>query len=328
MEQLKYFLLKNKRTLIAFIGSFLAIIIVFGCLFLVMTPVQRWRMFNNHIGYKSLAMWHSLRKIPNVVHFPYWFRDSKLDAYYITVSSTDLVKLNGSLPLSDDGLTYGHLYEDDKSYVSATFKDPLSGYESKVKMRYRGLVDNNWSSEKKALRIKFDKADFFEGRAALNLMIPGDREYFAGLLSAYRAKKFGVFTPPFKPVKVFINGRDFGVYFASEPWSKELLARSGYVDTDNIFSKIDKEAVPGYSVFFEQNLPDWKSYTFKSTDGAASEFEELKALLSLTNNADDKEFAEKIGTLVDLDKFYHWQLINTLIGSAAQNDLENIVLIF
>jgi len=327
MEKIKWLLVKNKKIIFAVVGLFVVILVVLVSLFLILTPDQRWYMFNNPIGLKVLATWHSLRKIPNLVHLPYWFSDTKLDSYYIYISAKDANDLNSSLPLSDDGLSFGRMYEDDKSYVSVDFESPSDNYTDKVKIRYRGLVDNNWSGEKRAIRIKFPKENYFNGQKALNLIIPGDREYFSELLSWYRAKKFGLFTPSFKPVRVFINKRDFGVYYASEPWSKELLARNDYVDTNNIFSKIDKPLTPGYSVFFEENLPDWQSYTYDG-DLAVPEFEELKALLVLVNNAGDEEFAQKIGALIDLEKFYYWQIINDLAGSTHQNDWENTVLLF
>ncbi len=92
-----------------------------------------------------------------------------------------------------------------------------------------------------------------------------------------------------------------------------------------MFSNKDTEGESSSSLFSVERLSDWKSYTSEIED---EYFEELDVLFRLIDNADNEEFAEKIGTLIDLDKFYSWQIINDLAGSTHQNDLGNSVLIF
>ena len=95
--------------------------------------------------------------------------------------------MEDSLPISGD-LVFGALSEDNKSYVTAEFIDPKTNYQSKIKIRYRGITYNNWQAEKKSLRLKFSKDDLFQGMSGLNLIIPEDRGYFLEPLNIYRAK--------------------------------------------------------------------------------------------------------------------------------------------
>ena len=188
------------------------------------------------------------------------------------------------------------------------------------------MLPNNWNAEKKAFRIKFSEGHFFNGAGAMNLQIPADRAYLVESLNSYRAKKFGLLTPEFTFARVYINNRDFGVYLASEPWSKEFLARRGISDSNNIFSNSDDISF-NYSLFSENAALDWKSYTKKAGEETGP-FEELNALIALVERASDKEFEQKIGDLVDLEKFYRWDIVNLLANSNHQRDYVNTVLLF
>lgn len=268
---------------------------------------------------------NALKKVANIIHLPYWFEKSNLPTYYITISQDNVEKLLAGLPFDSSTLSYDYLLDDGKQYVKADFKSPADNYESKIKIRYRGWSSNNWDAEQKALRIKFPKDDLFSGMSALNFFLPYDRSYFGEMLNSYRAKKFGLLPADFKFVSVFINGRNAGVYLASEPWSKEFLARNGVMDTDNIFSNKDMSPSFGESLFLKNHLADWKSYTAKNDTGT---FEELDALTTLINDADDDEFARKIGGMFDLEKLYRWQLLSVLAHSSHESDTGNSVLLF
>ncbi|MEK7507177.1 MAG: CotH kinase family protein [Patescibacteria group bacterium] len=229
--------------------------------------------------------------------------------------------MEDNLPINSN-LSYNFLSDDNKNYVNGYFTSSQTDYQSKVKLRYRGLISSNWQSEKKSLRIKFPKNNLFQGMRALNLMIPEDRENFLEPLNIYRAKKLGLFVPDFKFVRVYINNRYFGVYLAAEAWSKELLAKNDTIDTNNIFSnkdEIDKIKDENPAFF------NWKSYIADNEEGP---FEELEALSELTNKASDQNFSRLVGNLVDLEKVYKWHLINVLAGSAHQSYMTNFVLIF
>ena len=266
--------------------------------------------------------WRSVKKFSNIIYPLSWpFAKSELPEYRIVISPDHWKTMEDNLPISDD-LTYGYLSENNKSYVSAEFIDPKTGYQSPIKIRYRGVTYDNWQAEKKSLRIKFSKDDFFQGMSGLNLIIPDDRGYFLEPLNNYRAKKLGLFAPDFKFVHIYINNRDFGVYLSAEPWSSPLMARNNIIDTNNIFSNKD---IPGEVDNDKLAFSDWKSYIAKNEDGP---FEELDVLKRLTNEATDEQFNRTISDLVDLNKVYRWQLINVLAGSAHQSYFSNFVLMF
>lgn len=227
------------------------------------------------------------------------------------------------LPFDTENFSYGFLTDEYKQYVNADFVSPVDGYDARIEVRYRGVARDNWNAKQKSLRIKFPKDNLYRGMSGLHLLLPSSTTYFGENLNIYRAKKLGVVTREKELVKVYVNGVDNGVYWAMEPWSGEFLARNGITDTNNIFSNKDKINEDKF-LFRKSRIADWHSYTAE-TDG---EFEELKALFTLLEDADDEEFAEKIGHLFNLDKFYRWQLLSALAGSNHVADNQNFILVF
>ena len=305
------------------------IIAIFAYYFFVPMSARDYFSSETVIGRWLKPTKDSLKKVTNLIRLPYWLRKSKLPVYYIQISGDNEQKMIDSLPFDSTSFSYGLLTDDDKQYVNADFTSPADGYSARIKIRYRGGGQNNWDSEKKSLRIKFPKDNFYLGMRGLHLLLPSDGTYFGENLNVYRAKKLGLLVREKKPVRVVVNGRDGGVYWAIEPWSKEFLARNGLIDTNNIFANKDKlwdkknPEKDGF-LFKTSRLADWQSYTAQN-DGP---FDELHALLAVVENADDKEFAEKIGSLLDLEKFYRWQLLYALAGSNHISDFHNFVLLF
>ncbi|OGN00911.1 MAG: hypothetical protein A3B91_01235 [Candidatus Yanofskybacteria bacterium RIFCSPHIGHO2_02_FULL_41_29] len=269
--------------------------------------------------------WRSIKKLPNIAFLSFWFKQSDLPLYHVFIDIQNVEKLNNSVPVDLEKMDYGFLSDSNKNYVNAYFAGD-DGYQSKIKIRYRGLMQNHWQAEQKSLKIKFPSDNLFQGMRELNLIIPLDRGYFVSALNSYRAEKMGVLAPDIKFVRLNINKRDFGVYLASEAWSTEFLDKNGIADTDNILSNNDtSEAMSpdGNKLPFSY----WKSYTagVKNENGP---FEELDALRELVAKAPDEVFYKYIDKLVDLEKIYKWQLVTVLSGSAHQSDSSNLVLLF
>jgi parallel beta-helix repeat protein len=305
--------------------AILLIIFVFVYLFLIPSSAKNYLVTETFIGKWLTPSRNSLKKIFNMAHLPYWFYKSKLPALYIEISTSNQQELMDNIPFDGETLSYKAMLDEDKKYVKASFISPADNYNDEVKIRYRGLSPVHWNAAKKSYRINFPNENSFNGMDQLDLIIPDDRDYFLEMLNSYRAKKLGLLPIEFKLVRLFINGMDHGVYLASEPWSKVILARNGMIDTSNILSVKDLPSQEYFeSVFKKDKVSSWKSYTNED----ATSFEELKALLTLLEDANDQEFHQKIGELVDLDKFYRWQLVYALAGSDHVMDYMNFVFVF
>lgn len=129
---------------------------------------------------------------------------------------------------------------------------------------------------RKGYKIMFPKNNLPQGVKSAEL-IPAENGY-ADFLAMYRSRKFNLLTPHMHLTRLKLNGRDMGVYLYFEGWTKELLG---------------SEKFPDSSVFM---------------GGDTDESRALRAIL----NADDATFEKMIDNLVDMEKFYGWDIVLAL----------------
>ncbi|OGZ45469.1 MAG: hypothetical protein A2756_00425 [Candidatus Ryanbacteria bacterium RIFCSPHIGHO2_01_FULL_48_27] len=266
--------------------------------------------------------YHSLRKLPDIAFFPYWFLKSDLPLYSLLIDEGDLKRLESSLPADPIG---GHLGELNRVSVKGTF---LAGdYQDRVDIRYRGTNANHWNSLKRSWRINFKHTNLFDGMEGLNLIIPSDRGEVAELLNIYRAQKLGVLSPEMKLIRLKINMRDAGVYLATESWSPSWVERHELPTAGSLFTIDDTD--PNFrklSVFTKEGASLWKSENQKNTDGMVHD--EIAALIEIVQNTSDADFQRLAPHIIDLPKLYAWSVVNILANSSHQDDQNNSTLFF
>jgi parallel beta-helix repeat protein len=260
------------------------------------------KKYNHQLKDNALARhfrptYRSLRKIQDIFFLPFLLQKNDLPEYSLNIEIDDLLILNESLP-SDS--VRGTLTNEHKIRVNAFFE--TGGYEERVKIRYRGNLSNNWNHEKKSWMIEFPEEHLLNGVRELSLFLPYDRGYYIEALNNYRARKLGLKVPEMSFANLYINGK-------SDKDAETYSIRSS-------------------SIFSKEALPLWKSWNLESKPP----FIEVETLLSILNNADDDTFRKIIGNIVDLDKFYAWNIINVLSLSNHQMTNEighsNLVVFF
>lgn len=304
----------------------LSLIILVGAVFAVyQSPLNKNnRIFQNRLT-KTLfrPTIISFGKLPDLFFFPYFFYQTNLEVYNLNVAPDNLARLNNSLP-EDVGQVA--LRDINKVFVPAVFA--AGDYAGEVKVRYRGNLQSHWIDDQKSWLVQFPSDRLFNGWRELNLVIPHDQEYFIASLNAYRAKKLGVETPEYFFVRLNINGRDYGVYLASEHWSQEWIEKRPLAANGVLFGLDDgDDALRGENIFSLAALSTWKSWNNKDFSR-----EELRGLIETLDKTDDALFKKLIPQLIDLDKLYNWNIINILSGTYHQIDEEvfanNMVLFF
>lgn len=273
-----------------------------------------------------IPLYHSLRKLPDIFFAYYWFRDSALESFSLTISPQNINKLNSALP--KDPFGGDSLSGKNKVWVSAYFE--AGDYVEKVKVRYRGNKAIHWNSYKKSYLIKFPKEHLFSGMRELTLIIPSDRLYFATSLNHYRAQKMGLTVPRDSFVRMNINGAEHGVYLAMEHWSQEWLEKNP-VSADSIIFGVDEpdskltEVVSAYS---EEGLSYWKSWNSEEL----APFAHTALLVSIVSSASDEQFAKLAPIILDVDAYYALETLSVLAGNYHNSidgiDSSNIILIF
>lgn len=275
------------------------------------------------------SFFRSARKFPDVVFFPYLMQKTNLPVYELRLTVPKMALLESRLP---DPFS-GRLEAENRTEVNAEFRAG-DFYQPKVKVRYRGFGPDHWNAIKKSWRITFVDKEGLGGMKSLDLIIPNDRGYFVEPLVVYRAKKLGLNASEFRFVRLRLNGKDMGVYLASEGRSKKWLSRLGLPDNSSIFtvdeSRISEIAYSDGPYLVPERLSYWSnsSREGKKQDVKPEDFAPLAALAEVVNKADDHTFKKIIPHLVDLPKFYAWDILRMLSGSNHQSDNYNLVLLF
>lgn len=262
---------------------------------------------------KLLPVIRSIRGLTDIIYLPYYFKKSDLPVYQLEINSEDLAFLNQNLPpaYSDDI----HLTEEYRQYVPAKFI--AQGREYSVEVRYRGDTSAHWSAEKKSWLIKFKKGDLFKGMRRMHLILPFDRGYIIEHFNNYRAKKLGLITPRSDFTVLYVNGKNNGVYFEIEGLDRELIAKNQQPDEANAYSLVDNDWVFNRMIDRFGQLGFWEK-AVKNPNSDIDSFAEFELMLDLLNNASDEEFFAKIPELLDMEKFYKWQIHSLLVNSNHQ----------
>lgn len=261
----------------------------------------------------------SLRKIIKIIDTPFYFYAAffpdNLDNYNLAIKSKDFQELQDNL----SSFIKDKNPESFKKEVSAEFK---KGNDSiKAKVRYRGDNPNHWAFEKKSWRIKFETP--FEGKEAIDLILPEDREYFLEIFSNNVARKMGLLVPEMKFINLFVNNQRQGVYLMAEHWSKSFLEKKGYIGESDLFGEGNLDTVS----YLYETPANFQKY-LKDTNSKVDNFIDLQILLDYLNKLDDENFYKKIEEILDLENFLTWEAHSTLMFSRAQRDTHNAVLLF
>lgn len=166
--------------------------------------------------------------------------DDTLDTYNLIVEQKELDALNADLPSS--GM---------EQYVDARLKIN-NEINTKVKLRYRGGSQWNYSFKRKSLKIKFLSSDSYRMDKIINLSVLYSPALYTEPISQYLASKVGILAPKVKPIKMFINGEYAGLYLYLEQIDESFLRKNKLMpgslySGDYQYDKpvpVDKEGIP------------------------------------------------------------------------------------
>lgn len=262
------------------------------------------RLFDRLTGGNQLARQRLIR-VMKIYDLPYllvaWTQTDQLQEYNLMIDPQDWQFLNSNLPKE------GLLTETYKKFVPAELA--FEGKNYPVQVRYRGDKSNHWAFEKKSWRVVFKDETPVKGISKLNLILPEDRDFYSEAVGLFVAKRLGLFWLRNDFVKLKVNGKPMGVYFAVEQWSQEALVNNGFDPDTNLYGETSE------GDYFPENLyADAKFFKkYVSYSGLPEDNkEDLEKLLAVLI-ADDREFFEKIPEVLDIDKFLTWQAHSQLL---------------
>lgn len=135
---------------------------------------------------------------------------------------TNLKLIHLFVPKSSLSVLESHMPQSGFDYVNARML--IDGTLTKAEIKYRGDSFWRWAWDKKSMRIKTSRQTLFEGMRSINFLAARSHEQLNNHLSYRLADLMGLVTPRTELVRVFLNGKDRGVYFLVEQ-PKEIMLR-------------------------------------------------------------------------------------------------------
>ena len=262
------------------------------------------RWFSKMTG-GSQRDWQRLVRVLRVYDLPYLvaasFIKTDLPEYELMIDPDDWQFLNTNLPRE------GLLAEEYRKFVPATVRIQRRDYP--VKVRYRGDKPEHWLFTKKSWRIIFENETPPGDVYRLNLILPEDRGFYSEAISLFVARRMGLFNLRNEFISLKVNNQPMGAYFMVEQWSPEVLARNGLDADTNLYGEMSGEQFPDNLYSSSDLFQKYVSYSKLP----ASNKQDLDRLLDYLNNLSDDEFEEKIGQILDIDKFLVWQAHSQLL---------------
>lgn len=242
----------------------------------------------------------------------------ELPKYGLNISHNDRKEIDATIALSHSS----YLTDEMKIWADAVFT--ADGEQFPVEIRLRGLGSNHWSRTKKSWRIRFPEDRPFHGMHSIDLILPGDRMWFATLLNDYRARKLGLLTPQKEFVQVFLDGGPPLLYIAVEGWEKEMLERQGMPGDVNVFHP----ETQGFSYDGFISPAYWEKYVYSPYTPPDS-FEEIDLLLQIGQSGAHlrPQYPAIVETILDTNQFSAWYVLSLLAGNHHSHD-DNIRLVF
>ena len=157
------------------------------------------------------------------------------------------------------------------------------------------------------------------------MIIPVDRDYLLEELNFYRAKKLGLPTPATRFVNLFVNGTRHGVYWELEHWGVPFLEHNGVSTSTNLYGSAEFADITAVGTSGFNSVDAWRKYA--SPPDRVEDYSDLQQLLDVINLASDQEFYDRIGSALDMENFYAWQISQYLTTSDHQSGI-NLRLLF
>jgi len=280
-----------------------AVLLLSGCFyFFFIRGIDRVELYRRYHSYIQAT-----NKLVNIWYVPRMWGPSHLPRYDLDIADEDLAFLNRNLPPLYENAVLTDAY---KKPVRATLYAYGTRFDPKV--RYRGDLDNHWRDPQKSFFFDFRKEQLFQGIEEMHLIIPADRFYLLEELTHIRARAMGLATPQSQFVNLFINGKRNGVYWQVAGFDKSMLERQGLPGDVNIYGAIDFSDTRTIDI---SRLDAWRKYNSDIYSDSVDNYADLETLLTLFFETDDDVFLVQLPTILAMDDFYSWMVLQHLTGS-------------
>jgi spore coat protein H len=193
------------------------------------------------------------------------------------------------------------LKKDPKTYVKATVREGTQIFRD-VAVRLKGNGSFQSLDKKPSLALKFNEfvpAQKFHSHSKIFLNNSGqDKSYLCETISGQIFRDAGIPAARTAFARVDLNGRDAGLYVVAEAINKEFLARHFKKSKGNLYEGSNNDVTDK----LDQDSGD------ESTDQ-----KDLKELAQAAQEPDAAQRLNKLGPLLDVDRFITFAAVETLV---------------
>ncbi|MEC8557674.1 MAG: CotH kinase family protein [Planctomycetota bacterium] len=227
-------------------------------------------------------------------------QQSKLKTIELDVPKNTLQRMFATLRIGNQDL--GHEAGGNKPYFKAMMRTEDAGLQ-RCKICLRGTMPWHHHPEKPSLRVKIKKEDLTGGPRYLELTRPEDPLAMKNWLASELASSLGLLHEHNQHVRVFLNGKYFGVYLCSMRQT-ELLA-------------LKSQRMPG--TFFKGDFGGdlWDSITPWKLSGECDprDVQVFKRFLTLVGESPSERQRVELRQLFDFERYAQWSALMIVRGS-------------
>jgi len=257
--------------------------------------------------------------------------ETDLPSFSIFSDEHDLESLGSDLPSSaKTRFIAGHVQIDD------------ADMSSEMEFRYRGGLPLHWLYKKKSFRVKLPPYTTYKGERQFNLVNPSTIHTVTDLVSYDMARSVGLLTPDYYPARVYVNNENNGLHFflsrVDESFLRKQRRMPGSIysgDTKYVSNPFGADINTFETVFKDRdNLPlIWKDERLWSK-GASRNAEkkndrrDIRKFIEIVNEKSAEKFMDQFITYFDIEKYYLYWGIDTLLGTNHHDFFHNHKLYF
>lgn len=259
----------------------------------------------------------------NRVMTPGYVAGDGVPAIDLYASAAVLAELDRDLPRSGKA-----------RYVSGYLKASDDPDARAVEFRYRGDLPFHWFYPKKSFRVKLPDFETFRGLKVFNLVSPTTLSMVSDLVTYRISREQGLLTPQYFPVRVRVNSVDNGLhFFLGQPeetflrnhrrmpgsiYSGDRHARSGSSFSDLFQGFYDEDG----TALLWRDARLWKKVAARNAETAEDE-RDLKKFVAIVNQADAQAFYQAFLRFFDVERYFRYFAIDTLVGSEHHDYFHN-----
>lgn len=212
---------------------------------------------------------------------------------------------------SIDALERGQVRESESSYVKGSLRKDNAVHD--VSVRVRGAAHWNWIGQQKTLKVRLESGDLLDDTRVFSLVNDPSPFGLEEQIILDIARRHGLLTPEYFPVRVRLNNSDMGVYRYEAQPDEGLLRRNRRMP-GSLFSGDTSEvdAARGVGALFFSRA-GWTKVASKSVD-RKEDYAELDRLLAVLNAGTYLEFAQYARDSLALDKYALFAALDVVFG--------------